>query len=393
MKRSALIVALSLWTSAAATACRPGNPGDASKFTVEIIDGIKYVHNHAPQVEASSSPRLELLGKIGALEGREDKDVLYDPADAARLPNGDILVLERGGCAVKRFNERYELVSSFGRKGLGPGDLVSPYLMRLNPAGDLIYIADSRISRFRTDGTFVDSFRPVEAGATNGSSITEDFRTSGLAVLSSGRVVLPGDASVWSEPRQRHLLSVYDQGGSVARAFGEIRPYDNVEMSLNANVVHFAAGAGDDCFVAYAHQNRIDRYSAEGTLRLSADRPLPYEIKNVMRDTLFASGSVQHVFSWPSVTSVAGGAAIDGKNRLWVLTFLLQPDKFGRFPGVDDWSRCYRFDVFDADGLLMFSVPAPESRFNGFSITGDRMYLIDSIHESCVYEFLIAGGK
>ena len=188
MKRAVLFLSLAAWLSTILPACRTDVPVDTSKFTVEVLEGVRHLHNLAPQLAGSSPVRLELMGKIGELEGREDKDILYDPADAARLPNGDILVLEGGGCAVKRFNGRHELVSSFGQKGLGPGDLVSPYSLKLSAKKNLIYIADNRISWFMADGTFVDSFRPARALAAGGSSITQRYRTSGLAILSGGRV-------------------------------------------------------------------------------------------------------------------------------------------------------------------------------------------------------------
>ena len=37
---------------------------DSSLFTVEVIDGVRYVHNHAPQLGDTSGIKLELLGKI-----------------------------------------------------------------------------------------------------------------------------------------------------------------------------------------------------------------------------------------------------------------------------------------------------------------------------------------
>ena len=89
------------------------------------------------------------------------------------------------------------------------------------------------------------------------------------------------------------------------------------------------------------------------------------------------------------VTSVSKGLSVDGKGRIWVLTFLIQPDKFAGFDTEDDISRCYRFDVFDTQGILQFTVSPPNVSFSSFSIYDDRMFLIDPGHESCVYEYRI----
>jgi hypothetical protein len=86
---------------------------------------------------------------------------------------------------------------------------------------------------------------------------------------------------------------------------------------------------------------------------------------------------------------VAKGISVDRKGRVWVLTFLIQPNRFGGFDDQVDFSRCYGFDVFDPQGILQFSVSPPDVKFSGFSIYDDRMFLVDPGGESCVYEYRI----
>jgi hypothetical protein len=381
------IIALAVGSAVLAVSCRSKTRIDASKFSEEVLQGVRHIHNLSPQLEGAPPVQFELAGKIGELEGREDKDILYDPVDAARLPNGDTLVLEAGGCTVKRFNDRRQLVSSFGSKGLGPGDLISPYRLSLDLRKGLIYVAqDGRVSWFTLEGRFVGSFK-CRAARAGGSSISQQYRASGMALISDAHIVLPADVSLWEAGGGDALLTVYDSGGTGVRSFGAVARFEDPQMTLNANIVFFATDRGDNCHVAFAHQNRIDKYSRDGKLLFSTDRRLPYGIKNEMKDEVFTSGAMKQVFSWPSVTSVSKGLALDGQGRLWVLTFLVQPNRFGGFDNVDDPSRCYRFDVFDAQGILQFSIAPPPVRFSGFSIWGDRMYLIDPGNESCVYEY------
>lgn len=389
MKRPILVVTLAVWISILAAACQSSARVDTSKFTVETVEGVRHINNRAPQLEGAAPVRFELIGTIGRLEGREEKDILYDPVDVARLSNGDILVLEGDGCKVKRFDERYQLVSSFGQKGLGPGDLVSPYRLRLNAKKDLVYVAaGNRVSWFSLSGRFIGSFKCTTT-RPGGGSISQQYRTSGMSLLSDAQVVLPSDHSAWEEPGQAALLTVYDAAGTAVRHFAAVTRFDDPLMTLNANIIYFATDDNDACYVVYAHQNRIERYSRDGRLFFSSERPLPYTIKNEMRDEVFTSGAVKRVFAWPSVTSVAKGVSIDRKGLIWVLTFLTQPNRSGGFNGLDDMSRCYRFDVFDQQGVLQFTVAPPNVIFGGFSICDDRMYLIDSGHESCVHEFRI----
>lgn len=361
---------------------------DSSLFTVEVVENVRYVHNHAPQIGGTSDVNLELLGKIGKLDGVEERDILYDPVDAARLSNGDILILERDGCTVKRYNKNYEFVSSFGQRGQGPGDFLSPYLLRLAIEKNEIFVADSRISVFSLNGSFRDSFKPNVIARFG--SIGVQYRTAGMVVLSGLQVILPSPPSLWIDSGDHKLLSVYDKTGAVTRSFGAVRLYETQELSLNANIVYFTNDSSENIYVAYAHQNRIIKYSSDGKMIFSSDRSLPYEIENVIKVEVFKSGDMEREFPWPSVTSVSKGIGIDARGRLWVLTFLKQPNKFGEFEDEGNLSKCYEFDVFDMDGILMFKVPFPNVLFDNFSIYDDRIYLIDFQNEACVYEYKIA---
>lgn len=152
-------------------------------------------------------------------------------------------------------------------------------------------------------------------------------------------------------------------------------------------------GADDNIYIAYACQNRISKYSPDGRMAFSSDRPLPYEVKNVTKVEIFKSGDQEKEFTWPSVSSVTKGVYLDHKNRVWVLTFLKQPNRFLTFEDTENLTSCYVFEVFDSDGILLFRVPFPNVRFDNFSIYDDRVYLIDSQHESCVYEYKIVEGN
>lgn len=370
--------------------CRKDPPIDASLFTVDVVGGVRHVHNHAPQLGNNPGAQLELVGQIGKLESKEEKDILYDPIDAVRLPNGDTLILEGGGCAVKRYDKDHEYISSFGQKGQGPGDFIAPFCLRLDPGGDKIYVADAKISVFSPDGSYIGGFKPERIAVFG--SIGAQYRTSGMAVLSGSRVVLPSHPSKWLDSGENKLLSLYDETGEIVRSFGAAEFHDDPQLTLNANIAFFATDGGDNIYIAYAHQNRISKYSPDGQWIFASDRPLPYEVKNVLKTEIFKSGDMEREFSWPSVSSVAKGISVDHKNRIWVLTYLKQPNRFLTFDEGENLAGCYEFDVFDPDGVLLFAVPFPDVRFAGFSISGNRLYLIDSQDESCVYEYRIIDG-
>ncbi|HCS49369.1 MAG TPA: hypothetical protein DIW61_14390 [Candidatus Aminicenantes bacterium] len=66
-----------------------------------------------------------------------------------------------------------------------------------------------------------------------------------------------------------------------------------------------------------------------------------------------------------------------------------QPNRFLTFDETENWADCFEFEVFDSEGILLFNAASPNVRFDNFSICDDRVYLIDSQPESCVYEYKI----
>jgi hypothetical protein len=250
-----------------------------------------------------------------------------------------------------------------------------------------LFVADSRVSKLSLDGSYEDSFKP--ATLARFGNIGVEYKTSGMAVLSGEHVILPSHPSRWLDSGEHKLLSDYDKKGTIIRSFGAVKQYENPKLTLNANIVYFATDNNDNLYLAYAHQNIIAKYSQDGDMVFSADRTLPYEIENVMKVELLKSGNLEREFPWPSVSSVTKGINVDHKNRIWILTFLKQPNRLMSFDKEENLTNCYEFDVFDSTGILLFKIPFPNVRFNNFSIYEDRMYLIDSKNESCVYEYRI----
>jgi hypothetical protein len=367
------------------TGCQKKSSLDSSLYSTEIIDSVKHIHNFAPQFENAPKAELELLGKIGKLEAEKEVDLLYDPIDVARLPNGDILILERDGCTMKRYNKNHEYLSSFGQRGQGPGDFLYPFRLKLNE--EKLYVADSRISIFSLEGEYEGSFKPP--GIHVFGSIGAQYKTSGMTVLPDSQVILPSHPSEWMKSGESKLLSIYDKTGTLIRAFGAVKLYDNPLLTVNANIVYFDKDNHHHIYTAFAYQNKICKYSPEGEMIFSSDRPLSFEVKNTTRVETFKSGNMEQKFETPSVSSVTKGIGIDRKNRVWVLTYLKQPNRSLTFDEGENLTKCYEFDVFDSNGILLFKVPFPNVQVDNLSIYNDRIYLIDNQHESCVYEYKI----
>jgi hypothetical protein len=89
-------------------------------------------------------------------------DFLTTVVGATRLPNGSILVGDRGDHALVLFDTKGALTRKFARKGRGPGEIVDIATDRFLRCGNRIAVLDSRtqqVSLFALDGTYQSRFR------------------------------------------------------------------------------------------------------------------------------------------------------------------------------------------------------------------------------------------
>lgn len=95
------------------------------------------------------------------LDDRDPAALFQQIVSATRLPDGSILVGDRGDFALKEFAPSGALRRSFARKGAGPGEV--RLLGSMYRCGDSVYANDAgegfRMSVFTLDGRYVRAFR------------------------------------------------------------------------------------------------------------------------------------------------------------------------------------------------------------------------------------------
>lgn len=114
---------------------------------------------------ASQQPIRWSLDATPALTiGGDERDtaiILQTIVGATRLPDGTILVGDRGDYALRFFSATGSPLRSVARRGSGPGEV--RYLARMFRCGDSVYTYDigegQRVSVFTVRGTFVRAFR------------------------------------------------------------------------------------------------------------------------------------------------------------------------------------------------------------------------------------------
>jgi hypothetical protein len=249
--------------------------------------------------------------------GNPDDDRLYQWTGVAADDQGGIYVLDAIDASLKKFDAQGHLVGRTGRKGQGPGEFGFPVLLALE--GDRLYVADQGrlgIQVFDRSLNFLKSIpqsRPINL----------------LRAHSQGRLAIKAMAVPGSAAR----LTVVDGDG---RAVSEFVFLDKVEAFLadSVSVVFDAAG---NSYLAYLHQDRIEKRDPQGRLMW------------VRTPRGGASGETEIIRDLPIASKLFSlDIAIDPQGRLFVLEAGATPH-----PGRDVL-------VFGAEGGVLASLILPD---------------------------------
>lgn len=125
------------------------------------------------------------------IESDSDGNDFFSVRGIASFPDGSAAIMHASLRNVLFTDEEGHIVSSFGRRGQGPGEFESPELVGL-ALGDSVSVWDSRLRRFHhigRDGGF-RSYRPAEwSGARAPEAVDEDraLTASAMTRFESGR--------------------------------------------------------------------------------------------------------------------------------------------------------------------------------------------------------------
>lgn len=140
------------------TSCGEAGPSSGEAFVRDSV-GIRIVSSLVD--EASPACRLlEPTVRIGAVAG-DTAAQLFDVRDAVRLGDGRIAALNAGTSQVRIYGPDGRLVTSFGRRGEGPGEFRNVWSLDLL-VGDTLVVGEYRPWRFSFFTDAGDHVRSVE---------------------------------------------------------------------------------------------------------------------------------------------------------------------------------------------------------------------------------------
>jgi DNA-binding beta-propeller fold protein YncE len=124
----------------------------------------------AGHIVMKMSPAGEVLltlgtrGQPGNWDEAANSHLLYEPADIAFAPGGDVLVVQghgRGEGRVLRFDKTGRFIKSWGGKGTAPGEFDQPHSILVNQQGQIL-VADRenrRVQLFDLEGRLLKMWK------------------------------------------------------------------------------------------------------------------------------------------------------------------------------------------------------------------------------------------
>jgi len=347
-------------------------------YTSEVRDGVRYVHNLGPASEKPAAGPA-FVRKIGELESKDPDYQFTRPVSVAEDGRGNLFILDDKEGRIKKFGPDRKFLLQFGRKGQGPGEFQYPMTVDIGASGQVVVSTmSSEFHVFDNDGAYVDHFR------------LPPYRGISPAILGSDRIVVYAFQANGENNRDNHILAVFDFQGRIKHEFGEPFLLDTARKTWNANFLSLAVDEDESIFVAFSSLNRIEKYSPEGNLLLSIDRTLPFEVTHsYVKSSMDIGGKVVPVDE-PDFTPVNSGIGIDGRGRIWVLSFR---KGVTRSQAPKDYNiRDYlAFEIYSPEGILLSRIPLPPEivKFDSMTLHGDHVFFVDPFDQACIHEYAV----
>jgi len=374
---------------------------------IETKDGVRLIHNEK-HGKWGNQPKvsLEFIKNIGDLESEDENVLFYMPSDITVDEKGNVYILDSGNHRIQKFDPKGHFLASFGRQGQGPGEFQYPHSIDIDAEGNL-YVSDSgnqKIQFIKPEGSLAKEIKMTE-------------EAPGIIRVRSSQMIMGQGASVFSFGMGRmdqdeelpKLIKVLNMDAEIQKEFGEQKNYKDFLVNRMGNRYHFTVDKGSNIYVAFAYQNRIEKYSPEGSLLWMADRKLNYDVSTPKTKGERTGSGGRVSIRMPEMNRVSSGIAVDDKGRVWVVTLKrqLREDEqvqsnvmvsmtggqrsmnFSVSGNTDERSTdTFQLEVYDPEGVLLGNIQL-DKFVDGIHIEKDRIFLLDQMRGMQYYEYKI----
>ncbi len=350
---------------------------------IETMEGIRLVHNKEGG-KWGENPKIsiELKKTVGDIDTLDDNFAFNNPEEMAQDSDGNLYILDSGNHRVLKYSSESSFILRFGQSGQGPGDFQNPTSIEIDPQ-NIVYVADPRNNR-------ISVFTPK--GKISRTIQILNFQIQKIRYLSNSKFAIGGLHSTgrWADEKKSlpKLMLIIDANGEIQKEIGFPHAYEKWIENFWGNRYDFDIDLDGNFYLAFEHQNRIEKYSSKGELLWKADRTLSFDENDPEHMFTFIiggrDGSNRAIFP----AKMSQGIAIDGKGRSWVLGFnrhlsreetssevMSSTGNTSKRVGAEIKKLdVYKLEIFDGDGVLLGEI-ALDHLANGLRIYGDYLYI------------------
>ena len=301
-------------------------------------DGVEVVINHAEPYRITAEPSILLLEEelLIDMESNETEDIGFVDIDYFDLDSeGNIYIVttDPKDKLVYKFDNKGKYLSSFGRKGQGPGEVQFVLYFGID-SRDRIIISDhmrKKVYFFSNEGELIE-----------GTSYDPDFFT--MFPLENGKCIFLRDLPDIERKRLSRSLRICN---SDFEARKELDAYFTSRSSggirVSSPIFEWRVSGGKIYSVNEQRGYEILVYDLEGTLIRKVKReyvPLDYP-EDLKKRYLKIYGTSQKI-DFPEHLSPIQSFFVDDEGRIFVMTY-----EKGENPGE------HIFDIFNSDGVFI----------------------------------------
>jgi len=245
------------------------------KGMIEEVNGVTMVRNPKEGLwDSKEEAKVKMIKErqVGEMDGPEEF-LFVLISDVAVNSKGDIYVADRKLNEVRKFNKEGKYLSTLGRRGQGPGEFQSIYIVSVNTHDDVIVFDNmlGRVSIFSDNGEHKETTKKLMGGSWIAPS--RIFAFDGRSVF-FGKM---GDSL--------KLFHEFDQDWDIKESYIDYEPIDNREFEEHS--LNFRSGNclfqdnGDILYTKYYYDNQIFIYRNKELVKKISREPdikKPYEI-------------------------------------------------------------------------------------------------------------------
>ncbi len=373
---------------------------------VEQVDGVRVVHNGKKGIWGDT-PKVgvELVQTLGELDAKDENVAFNLPCDIALDKDGNIYILDSGNHRIQKFGPDGQYLATLGRRGQGPAEFVYPESIEIDESG-FVFVSDpnnQKIQVLTPEGKDSRTIKMLEAAPG-----TVRTASSGRMVMAAGSRMMMFSADEEESKELPKLVKILDDQGAIQKEFGEPRDYKDLLLNRAGNGVRFTLDGKDNVYLAFSYQNRIEKFSPDGTPLWRAERELDYSTEPKDKGKMERRGGNVSIRG-PQLNTCSVGIAADSKGRVWVASLKRQlkeeeqagmrvqmtmsggersismkPDGNVELRNSD----AFQLEVYDPDGVLLGTIPL-DCFVDGIRIEQDRLFVLDQMRGAQVLEYRI----